>query len=325
MTNTEKLFEVLDETSEILRKEEALPYLEALAESGENLFQHDAPQPLAAERQKQLEAKYREIDLEQMKPEEVRKALQLAVLKGMREATQPHHEMTPDAVALFIGYLVHKVTNGKERFSILDPAVGSGNLLTAVLNGTSKPSSSYAVEVDETLLKLAFVNANLQKHNTEFFHQDSLQPLLIDPVDVVVCDLPVGYYPNEEMATRYELKAESGRSYAHHLMIEQSLNHTKDGGFLLFLIPNGLFQSDQAAALKKYVNQQAVIQGVLQLPLSMFKKEKHAKSIFLLQKKAPGIKPPSQVLLANLPGFTNQGAMQDIMQKIDAWFQKELG
>ncbi|HET7578165.1 MAG TPA: class I SAM-dependent methyltransferase, partial [Bacillales bacterium] len=207
----------------------------------------------------------------------------------------------------------------------LDPAVGSGNLLTAVLNGTSQPSSSYAVEVDETLLKLAFVNANLQKHNTEFFHQDSLQPLLIDPVDVVICDLPVGYYPNEERASRYELKAKSGQSYAHHLMIEQSLNHTKDGGFLLFLIPNGLFQSDQAAALKKYVNQQAVIQGVLQLPLSMFKKEKHAKSIFLLQKRAPGVKPPSQVLLANLPGFTDQRAMQGIVQKIDAWFQKELG
>ncbi|HEX7064791.1 MAG TPA: class I SAM-dependent methyltransferase [Bacillales bacterium] len=322
MTNTEQLFQVLDETSEIIQKHESLSYLEALAESGENLFQQAVLQPLDADSKKLLEDKYQMIDVEEMKAEEIRKALQLAVLKGMREATQPNHEMTPDAVALFVGYLVSKLTGGKKAFSVLDPAAGAGNLLTAVLNGNDKGEASYAVDADDLLLRLAYVSANLQKHTIEFFHQDSMQPLLVDPVDVVVSDLPIGYYPNEETASSYELKAESGRSFAHHLMIEQSLRHTKDGGFLLFLIPNGLFESDQADKLKKFVNEQAVIQGVLQLPLSMFKKEQHAKSIFILQKKGEGVKPPSQVLLADLPSFKNQSAMQDIIQQIDAWFEQ---
>lgn len=325
MTNTEKLFETLNVTSEKIQQAENLTYLEALAASGENWFQGTIlQQSLSDEDQKALADEYMKVDLDQVKPEEIRKAFQLAVLRGMKEATQPNHEMTPDAVALFLSYLVNKVTNLKKNFSILDPAVGSGNLLSAVINGSDKEvSGSYAVEADDVLLKLAYVSANLQEHQTDFFHQDSLQPLLIDPVDVVICDLPIGYYPNEETTNGYELRAKEGKSFTHHLMIEQALNHTKNGGYLLFLIPNGLFESDQANELKKFVQKHAAIQGLLQLPLSMFKKEKHAKSIMILQKNGQDVKPPSQALLASLPSFSNQQAMHNIITQINEWFQKE--
>lgn len=325
MTNTEKLFEILNMTSEKIQKAENLTYLEALSASGENWFQGAIlQQTLSEEEQKALADEYMKADLDQVKPEEIRKAFQLAVLRGMKEATQPNHEMTPDAVALFLSYLVNKVTGSQKDFSILDPAAGSGNLLSAVINGADKRvSGSNAVDADDLLLKLAYVSANLQEHHTEFFHQDSLQPLLVDPVDVVICDLPVGYYPDEETASRYALKAKEGRSFVHHLLIEQAINHTKDAGYLLFLIPNGLFESDQADDLKKFLQKQAAIQGILQLPLSMFKQERHAKSIFILQKNGNGVRPPSQALLASLPSFSNQQAMQNIVTQIDDWFQKE--
>lgn len=95
--------------------------------------------------------------------------------------------------------------------------------------------SGFGVEVDEVLIKLALVNANLQKHAIEFFHQDGLAPLYIDPVDAVVSDLPVGYYPNEIGASEYKLKADEGMSYAHHLFIEQSVKHTKEWRVLILL------------------------------------------------------------------------------------------
>lgn len=294
----------------------------SLAESGKNLFEQKVLQDLPTEQKEKLQNTYESVADDAFRAEEVRKAFQLAVLKGMKEATQPHHEMTPDAVALFMSYLMNKLTDGKETLSILDPALGTGNLLTAVLNGAQQQRvASYAVEADELLMKLAYVNANLQNHETEFFHQDALQPLLIDPVDAVVCDLPIGYYPDDERASAYALQADSGRSYTHHLMIEQSLNHTKEGGFLLFLIPNGLFQSDQTEALNAFIKQHAVIQGLLQLPLTMFKKEQHAKSIFILQKLGPGVKPPKQALLADLPSFSDEHALRNIITQIDEWFR----
>lgn len=323
MSEMEKLFHVFDDTSGIIQKEQGLPYLEVLAETGENLFQQAVLQNVSDDVKDQLTKTYESIDINAANVEDIRKAFQLAVLKGMKEATQPNHEMTPDTVALFISYLVQKVAEGKNSFSVLDPSAGTGNLLTAILNGNKAVTASYAVDADDLLLRLAYVNANLQKHQIQFFHQDAIQPLLLDPVDVVVCDLPVGYYPNEDIAADYELNTQSERPFAHHLMIEQSLNHTLAGGFLFFLIPNGLFESGQAEALNAYIKNHAVVQGLLQLPLSMFKKEQNAKSIFMLQKKGPGVKPPSQALLADLPSFSKQHALQNMIQQIDAWFQKE--
>ncbi len=68
------------------------------------------------------------------------------------------------------------------------------------------------VEIDDILIRLAYVNANLQAHPVQLFNQDSLEPLFIDPVDAVVCDLPVGYYPNDSRAADYQLKAVEGHS-----------------------------------------------------------------------------------------------------------------
>ena len=61
------------------------------------------------------------------------------------------------------------------------------------------------------------------------------------------------------------------------------------------------------------------------MPLSMFKHEQAAKSIFILQKKGPMAKAPKQVLLAELPRFSNKTAMQAMMAKIDAWIAGEKG
>ncbi|MBW9235494.1 class I SAM-dependent methyltransferase, partial [Leptospira santarosai] len=84
------------------------------------------------------------------------------------------------------------------------------------------------------------------------YRQDALQPLLIDPADVVISDLPVGYYPDNKTASGYELKAKEGLSFAHHLMIEQSIRHTVDGGHLVFLVPQGIFESPQAKELHAF-------------------------------------------------------------------------
>jgi site-specific DNA-methyltransferase (adenine-specific) len=305
----EKLFTFLDKGSKKLNENENMTYLDALVQTGESIFNNEDVQ---------------EIAIEDFTNEEIRKAYQLAILKGMKEAVQPNHTMTPDGVALFMGYLVNKVTEGLESFSLLDPAIGTGNLLSAILNQSPKKVQSFGVDIDETLLKLAHISMNTQKHTIELFQQDSLKPLLISPVDMVVCDLPVGYYPDDSTAKDYELRADKGYSYAHHLFIEQSIHHTREGGYLFFLIPNFLFQSEQADKLNQFFREKAVIQGLLQLPTSMFKKEEQAKSILFVRKKGEEVKPPKQALLVDLPSFKNQQSMLNIMKQLDHWFTTEF-
>ncbi|AZQ45948.1 class I SAM-dependent methyltransferase [Bacillus sp. GX] len=319
----ETLFSIFDSSAVVLRKELDVTYLEALVETGDNLFEGAILQEELSESAiERLNREYSTFNEETYKGEEIRKAFQLAILKGMKEGVQANHEMTPDAVGMFMSYLFHKFMQGQNEITVLDPAIGTGNLMTTVFNSAKEglTMSGFGVEVDEVLIKLALVNANLQKHAIEFFHQDGLAPLYIDPVDAVVSDLPIGYYPNEIGASEYKLKADEGMSYAHHLFIEQSVKHTKEGGYLFFLVPNFIFESDQAPKLHAFIKETCFIQGLLQLPVSMFKNEKNAKSIFVLQKKGPSVTMPKQALLVELPKFSNMKAMEDIMDQLNTWF-----
>jgi site-specific DNA-methyltransferase (adenine-specific) len=319
----EGLFNLFNETASIIQDRYNITYLEALIETAENLF-HDNLDIEDEALKKQLEELYKKEELSKYKKEEIRKAYQLAILKGMKEGTQPHHEMTPDAVSLFISYLFNKMVNSATKeVSLFDPAIGTGNLVTTLLNNTDKSIHAFGSDVDETLLKLCYANANLQEHNLELYHQDSLKPLFLSPVDFVISDLPIGYYPNDQVAKSFQLKAKEGYSYSHELMIEQSLNYVKEDGYLILMIPNFTFSEEQTEKLNKFLREQAVIIGLLQLPLSLFKNEKFAKSILILQKKGSNAKAPQQVLLADLPKFSNLSGMASITQQINEWFKKE--
>ncbi|AZB44928.1 class I SAM-dependent methyltransferase [Bacillus sp. FJAT-42376] len=318
----ERLFTALNESAEQLAEELELSYVEAVAETGENLFHGEVLQDELSEiAKKKLQKIYADIQLDTYESEEIRKAFQLCVLKGLKEGAHPNHQMTPDSVGIFVGYLVQRFMSRQTRFSLLDPAVGTGNLLTSVLNQLKDHEvESTGVDVDDLLIQLSYINANLQKHPVQFYNQDSLQNLFADPADAVICDLPVGYYPNDEGAASFKLKADEGHSYAHHLFIEQSMNHAKPGGFLFFIIPNQLFSSKEAPKLNEFIKEHAYIQGLLQLPLSMFQGEQHAKSIFILQKKGEGASAPKQAMLADLPKFSNFEGMQAMMKQINEWF-----
>ncbi|EWG10532.1 class I SAM-dependent methyltransferase [Cytobacillus firmus] len=323
ITPVEDLFTILNETAVIMQDELHCTYLEALAETGENLFHESILQDELSELTvKRLRKSYESIDLSGCTKEEIRKSFQLAILKGMKENVQPNHQMTPDAVGMLMGYLVEKFIQEKS-FRLLDPAVGTGNLLTTVMNHQSgKVIEATGIEIDDLLIKLAYINANLQEHPIQFFNQDSLEPLFIESADAVVSDLPVGYYPNDVRSAEYKLKADEGHSYSHHLFIEQSMNHVKSGGYLFFIIPNGIFESDQAPKLHEFIKENAYIQGLIQLPLTMFKNEKAAKSIFILQKKGEGVTPPKQALLVNLPSLSKTAEAEKILKKIDVWFKE---
>lgn len=324
-TDIERLFNTLDSTTEILKEALDVTYLEALAESGECLFHGEIDLPIEMEKKAEVKRKLTEINIEHLQSENIRKAFQLAVLKGMKEGVQPHHVLTPDSVVLFISYLVNKLVGEQHDITMVDPAAGVANLLTGIINHSKSNVNGIGFEVDETLIKLAYVNANLQRNELELYHQDSIKPLKLTPVDMVVSDLPIGYYPNEEVASLYELHNKKGKSLVHHLLMEQSLNWTRDGGYLLFLVPNFLFESEEAGALHSFIKEKANILGLLQLPPSMFKSADYGKSIFILQKKGEHTKPPRHALLAELPSFSRKEALADMINRINDWMRVELG
>ncbi|GKW46693.1 MULTISPECIES: class I SAM-dependent methyltransferase [unclassified Planococcus (in: firmicutes)] len=299
----EKIFYFIDNHATDVQKKQDLSYLESLLETTETwLDGHIQP-------------------AEEAGKEDVRKAIQLAVLKGMKEHVQPHHQMTPDALGLLMGYLVELFIK-EQKATIMDPALGTGNLLLTVMNYLDGQLTGVGVEIDDLLIRLAASTADLVEQPVTFYRQDALQPLLIDPVDAVIADLPVGYYPDEETAGGYDLKAEEGMSYAHHLFIEQALKHTVDGGYLFFVIPKGLFESPQSAQLHNFLKKHAHIQSVMELPSTLFKNSTYAKGILILQKKKEGVKAPKEVLLAVVPNMSKPEPMAKFFSQVSGWFKE---
>lgn len=320
-SNVEQLFEAIDHLTNTVQDSMNETYLDSLTITLDSLFYQEPPENM----DHSLTEKLQPIpDITGYDVVEIRKAVQLAILKGMKGATQQQHLMTPETVAMFAGYLAEKVTKGEENVRVFDPAGGTGNLLMTVVEQLANLQHVAAGEVDQTLIKLAVLNANLQRKEIEFFHQDSLRPFLMDPVDLVVSDLPVGYYPDDIRAGDYQLKADEGHSYAHHLFIEQSMNYTKAGGYLIFVIPEFLFDSDGSDKLHAYLQENAHMIGVLQLPESAFKSDKNRKSILMLQKKGPDTTALKQPLLVQVPSFKNTKAMNDILAQMNHWFSENL-
>ncbi len=303
ISSMETFFTFIDNEATAVQRQQELPYLEALLATTERWLDGQLTPPEGGTK------------------EDVRKAIQLAILKGMKEHIQPHHQMTPDALGLLMGYLVELFVK-EQQATVLDPAAGTGNLLFTVMNYLDGRMSGTAVELDDLLIRLASNIGNLIEQPVTFYLQDALQPLLIDPADCVVSDLPVGYYPDEQTAASYELKAEEGMSYAHHLFIEQSMKHTKEGGYLFFVVPKNLFESPLAGDLHSFLKKTAHIQAVMELPENIFKHAQHAKAILVLQKKQDGVKAPKEVLLARVPNMSKPETMAKFFTQVNGWFKE---
>lgn len=324
----EKLFNQLDHSVKYLRQETDWSYLEALSETSENILEKELPeealQAMKSDVVEKLMNIYQNTTLDQMTPEEIRKSFQLALLKGMSEdRVQTNHQMTPDAIGFLFVYLIDKFKNPNQKnIRVLDPAVGTGNLLETIYNALISDRivvDAEGIDNDDLLLSLASVSSIMQNQKIKFTHQDALQDLLVDPVDIIVSDLPVGYYPVDERAKLFETSAEKGHSFAHHLFIEQGFHYLKESGLAFYLVPSHLFETKEAPRLLKLIQQKGYLQGLLHLPKVLFADERSRKSIAIIQKKGELAKQAKEIVLAEIPDLKNQQALLKFMKEIDEW------
>lgn len=310
MEKIENIFTYLDTQSSTLSEKMDITYLDGLLNALTGLREGEQTELL--------------VDASR---EDIRKAIQLAILKGMHKNVQANHQMTPDSLGFLVGYFVEQFLDTKlkseETLEIADLAIGTGNLLLTVMNQLDRNIQGYGVEIDDLLIQLAAVSGDLQQQPINLYRQDALQNLMLDPVDAIVSDLPVGYYPDTEFAENYEIHAEEGMTYAHHMLIEQAINYTKEGGYLFFLVPNNIFESEQAPLLYTYIQKHAWIQAVVQLPENLFKKQELAKSLFILQKKSEDGKAVKDVLLAKVPKLDNIQALESFFAQVQKWKKEE--
>ncbi len=96
---------------------------------------------------------------------------------------------------------------------LLDLSVGMGNLLLTVLLNlqlAKRPVEGTGVDIGRNLVGDRS-NWRMDQSALHLFHQDGLQELLIEPMDLAISDLPVGYYPQDDKARSFITAAPEGQ------------------------------------------------------------------------------------------------------------------
>ncbi|MBI5974237.1 class I SAM-dependent methyltransferase [Staphylococcus canis] len=305
-TVMEQLFKVIDEKTKVLNEENGQSFIENLGLALEHIYTS----------QRQL--------LEQSTLQDRRKAFQFAYLSQLqREEVQANHQITPDSIGLIVGFLISQFQNNSEAVHIVDLGSGSGHL-SASIHEVMKDTTlmHHLVEVDPVLSRLSIHLANFLEIPFDVYPQDALMPLPFEEADIVVGDLPIGYYPNDERSHEMRLGFEEGHSYAHYLFIEQAIETVKPSGYVFLVVPSQIFEDSNVKQLENFIATETEMQAFLNLPKTLFKSEKAQKSILILQRKKQGETKPVEVLLANIPDFKNPQNFQNFITELKEWMSQ---
>ncbi|MDO4680226.1 MAG: class I SAM-dependent methyltransferase [Aerococcus sp.] len=336
-------FQTLNQANQQISQALEMSYLEGLHETLQNI-QLGSVQQIDGEpddeTSAQLEALYQTEDWSALSRDEMRQLIQLLILEGDRiDQLPPNYQMTPAAIALLIGHLASKVTGVNEPHShgvlmdrprhLVDLMFGMGNLWSIVCDELSKGGylvTGEGVDNDDLMLAIGEQAMALEGLTPTLYLGDALQQLYVHPADVIVSDLPVGYYPLNDQSKHFLSDThdltKQHMSYAHFLLIEQAFHYLKPAGWGLYLVPSSLFQMTGFERLLKAIQQEGYLQAFLTLPSTLFRNESLQKAILIVQKKGDDAKQSEHVMLGNLPDLKDKRNMQQFIAQFDAWVEE---
>ena len=234
------------------------------------------------------------------------------------EPLQANHQFTPDSIGFILTFLIDQLSK-KEHIDILEIGSGMGNLAETILNNTQKNVDYLGLELDDLLIDISASIADVMDAKVSFVQGDAVRPQVLKESDVIISDLPVGFYPDDSIAAHYEVASTQDHTYAHHLLMEQSLKYLKSGGYAIFLAPNDLLTSSQSDLLKKWLQKHAQIVAMIALPESLFGNAAYAKTIFVLKKQDEQAVQPFVYALSDLQ---NQADLLTFSEKFQNWSQE---
>ncbi|HFI0256119.1 TPA: class I SAM-dependent methyltransferase [Streptococcus suis] len=252
----------------------------------------------------------------QLTKEEWRRAYQFLFIKANQtEPLQYNHQFTPDSIGFIMTFLLDQLVTG-DKITVLEIGSGTGNLAQTLLNHSQKELDYLGIEIDDLLIDLSASIADVMQAEISFAQGDAVRPQILKKSQVIIADLPIGYYPDDAVASRYQMASQLEHTYAHHLLIEQSLKYLEQDGYAILLAPNDLLTSPQSNLLKSWLKEHASIVGMIALPTTLFGQQTMAKSIFILQKKTEN---PITAFIYPLQSVQEAEIVHDFMDNFKKW------
>ena len=289
----EKAYGYLLESTQIIQNDLQTNFYDALVEQNAIYLDGQTELTLVKENNQRLK------DLN-LNKEEWRRSFQYLLMKAAQtEPLQANHQFTPDGIGFLLVFLVDQLASS-DKVDVLEMGSGTGNLAQTLMNNCQRSLDYLGLEIDDLLIDLAASMAEVMKADVNFAQGNAVRPQVLKESDVIISDLPVGYYPDDAIASRYQVASPQGHTYAHHLLIEQSLKYLKPGGVAVFLAPNDLLTSEQSPLLKKWMQDHAQVLAMVTLPENLFRSANLAKTIFVLRKQEEAVVQPFVYPLTDL-------------------------
>jgi len=297
----ESFYDYFDEVADILYHNYQKAYIEGMNEAFNFLLDEEFEGDYSLEDIEKISTLKENLEKTKFEREEVRKAVQLGMLKGYKHTFSSNSLITPDTIGIFIGYILKKLYKSKAINTILDPLVGSGNLVYTVLNHIETDAKVFGVDNDITKCNLARNLGDLMDYENEMFYQDTFT-YLDQGFDLVLTDMPISvdipYFPYQ--------------------VINHYLDAVNPGGFMLSIIENDFFEKQGSDIFKSEIDKKGHIFGLIKLSETLFKA--NPKSILIIRKHAEDIEPNKDFLLVDLPSFNDIEDFNTTINKIDTWF-----
>ncbi|WP_454967992.1 class I SAM-dependent methyltransferase [Gemella sanguinis] len=249
--------------------------------------------------------------------ETIRKVYQFLLLKALKELNNPSYDITPEVITMYISHLIECIY-GDKKVSITDLASGSGSLLINIAALVKGEKELTSVDVDSNYVRLQQNIFNLLETNVEIINQDALKPLNIKKQDIVISDVPFGYYADEDNSLNYKLCSKEGYSLNSLLFIEQAANYLDENGVGMLVIPKKVLELEDN--FKKFLEEDINLNAVITLPDEMFKNASQQKAIILITKKGQ-TRLPNQVFLAQKPSFQNKASYAKFIEEFNEWLE----
>lgn len=338
--NINQLFGVLHDSTILIQEALTFSYLEALFETLQNLADGEVQQIDQRpndEEAKKLREIYGKIDLKDFEAEDIRKAIQFAFIEGEKaDQLQANYHMTPEAIAVLMGYFATKLVDHNHlenkqdgvAINLFDSTMGTGNLYAIVYNALKTAGykiQGFGYDNDDLLLSIADVSTRLQDIPANLYLGDSLQNLIVPPSDLIVSDLPLGYYPVDEVADTYSSaknREEGKHAFVHYLMVEQGLRYLKPNGWGIYIVPAGLIQDENIKTLIEAIGEHGYFQALLSLPTNLFNNEKARKAILLVQKAGDKAKQSENVLVGEIPDLKSKEELPKFLAAFENFLEK---
>jgi site-specific DNA-methyltransferase (adenine-specific) len=302
----ESLYFYLDGTSERLQRELEFTYLEGFCEAAKNLLEGEILQDLEPSARETLQGLLETVVTKSFHPEEIRKATQLSLLRGIQSDGLNLSAITPDTVGILIAYLLDKLMP-KRRVKILDPVAKTGNLLFTVRNHVNRDAVVIGIERDPLFYEILKAMYGLLDIPEEAYCQESLS-FFGGEADAIVADFEQSM-PGDE--TYFPYKA----ILHHHQNLAQ-------GGLFAAVIFDEFFDRADSPEFRKLLTDKYQVVGLLSLPDTLFKRI--GKSILILQKQGPDVRRIERALAVKIPDFQDEASSKRTISQIDRWIEENI-